>query len=88
MSNNDFIVNYYYLLYKIKNNSTLWIVDEDYNKKILLNRIKEVSSSRKETYFVVKKRYMQSKLENMIDDKFKQFRQFKIDRFCTIIYKT
>lgn len=79
--------DYYYLLYKLKNSSSLWIVDKSVNKNDLLERIKDFYSE-KEVYYIVSKKYSNDYIKNILDSKFIRFKTFKVDNKCKFIYNT
>ena len=79
--------NYYYLLYKLRNSSTFWIVDESIYKKDLLERIKNFNS-KKEIYYIVSKKYSIEYIKDKLDSKFIRFEKFKIDSNCKLLHNT
>ena len=85
--NNISFHDYYYLVYKLKSNPTLWIVDESIHKEDLTGKIKNISS-KEEIYYVISKKYASNLIEKKLESKFKRFRIFKIDKYCKLIYKT
>lgn len=78
--------DYYYLLYKLKNSPTLWIVDESIYKKDLLERIIYCQSD-KEVYYIVSN-YSIDYIKNKLDSKFIRFEIFEVDLNCKIEYNT
>ena len=79
--------DYYYLLYKLKNSPTLWIVDETIYKKDLLERIKHFYSD-KEVYYIVSKKYSKEYINEKLDSKFIRFQTFKLDNKCKLVHIT
>ena len=79
--------NYYYLLYKLRKDPILWIVDESINKDDLLYRIKNINS-KEEIYYIVSKKYSQEYIKDILDTKFFRFQKFKVDQNCKIEYNT
>ncbi len=79
----------YFLLYKVKNDDTLWVtkICEDYIKlKTFIYGIESLD----EQYFITKKTYTDDifleKLEKF--ENFKQFKRFKQNTSYKLIYKT
>jgi len=79
--------DYYYLLYKLRNSPTLWIVDESVYKKELLERIKHFYTD-KEVYYIVSKKYSMDYIKNKLDSKFIRFEIFKVDSKCKLVHIT
>ena len=79
--------NYYYLVYKLRNSSTLWIVDESIYKKHFLKRIKNFYSN-EEVYYVISKKYSNEYIKNKLYSKFIKFEIFKIDNKCKMVHNT
>ena len=79
--------DYYYLLYKLRNNNILWIVDKSIYKKDLLERIKDFYSE-KEVYYIISKKYSINYIKNKLNSKFKRFQIFKIDNKCKLVHNT
>lgn len=79
--------DYYYLLYKLRNSPTLWIVDESVYKKELLERIKHFYTD-KEVYYIVSKKYSMDYIKNKLDSKFIRFEIFKTDKRCKLVHIT
>ena len=79
--------NYYYLLYKLRNSPTLWVVDESVYKKDLLERIKHFYSD-KEVYYIISIKYSMDYIKKKLDSKFIKFTTFKLDNECKLIHNT
>jgi hypothetical protein len=78
---------YYYLLYKLKSDSTLWIIAESINENELLERIKNFYSY-KEIYYIIFKKYTKDYIKTLINLKQKRFQKFIFDDNCQITYNT
>jgi hypothetical protein len=78
---------YYYLLYRLRNNTTFWIVDESIYKNELIQEIKNFYSN-KEVYYIFSKIYPIEYIEKKLDTKFVRFKIFTIDNKCKLEYKT
>ena len=79
--------DYFYLLYKLRNSPTLWIVDESLYKKDLLERIKNFHSD-KEIYYIVSKKYSMEYINEKLDSKFIRFEIFKTDNNYKLVHYT
>lgn len=79
--------DYYYLLYKLRNSPTLWIVDESVYKKDIFDKIKYFYSD-KEVYYIISKKYSIDHIKNKLDSKFIRFQTFKIDNKCQLLHNT
>lgn len=79
--------DYYYLVYKLRKDPILWIVDESINKYDLLYRIKNINS-KEEIYYIISKKYSLEYIEDILDTKFFRFQKFKVDQHCKIEYNT
>ena len=79
--------NYYYLLYKIKLSPIYWIVNESITEIELINSVKKFKS-KTEDYIVVKKKYPDMILEDILDKPFKRFKKFEFDKNTRVIYQT
>lgn len=82
-----FKFNYYYLLYKLKHRPELWIVKEDINKLNLVKSIEDFDSN-VEKYYIVEKKYTSREIELIREIDFQQFRLFKVDKSCKLVYST
>ena len=80
--------NYYYLVYKLKTDDKLWIVDESDSEKDLIDQIYNYSDNDIEKYYIIKKKYTKYYLNKILNSKFKRFQLFKIDIGCKIVYDT
>ena len=79
--------NYYYLLYKLKHRPELWIVKEDINKLNLVKSIENFDSN-VEKYYIVEKKYTSGEINMLKEIDFQQFRLFKVDKSCKLVYST
>ena len=79
--------NYYYLLYKLKHRPELWIVREDINKYNLIKSIENFDSN-VEKYYIVEKKYTSNEINIIKEIDFQQFRLFKVDKSCKLVYST
>ena len=79
--------NYYYLLYKLRRNPKLWIIEESQDKILLIDRVKKINS-KDEIYFIYRKIYTKTELETILNSKFKRFQNFKLDYTCKLIFQT
>lgn len=77
----------YYLVYKLKTSSTLWISGESTNVDDLYRKIYNFISD-KENYYIIRKKYTNEQIDNIFNTKFKGFKIFNLDEKCEIIYKT
>lgn len=75
---------YYYLLYKLRTNSTLWIVDESVYIEDLIDRIKDFQESDDE-YYIVSKKITEETIKSF---KFKRFKTFNYNNHCKLEYIT
>lgn len=77
----DTEIEIYYLLYKIKNTDTLWIVKHNEDLNIILENHKKIKDTNNEDYIIIKK------LETYYYH-FKQFCIFLNTDDCKIVYDT
>ena len=79
--------DYYYLLYKLRSDPKLWIIDESDNKFYLINKIKNIKSN-KEVYYIVAKKHTVNYIKDKLDSKLKKFEIFKVDSKCKLVHNT
>ena len=83
--------NYYYLVYKNKFSSILWITDESDDLNMIIDKIDtyDIVNLRKynEGYFVFMKTYNKLQYKIKQYEKFKGFKQFDIDSKTDLIYQ-
>ena len=76
-------INCYYLLYKLKDSPTLWIVKISEYYDDLKDIIRYINSKHEKYYIVLRKSY-----KEILNKKFKQFNIFKPNKTDTIIFET
>ena len=83
--------NYYYLVYKNKFSSILWITDESEDLNMIIDKIDtyDLLNLRKynEGYYVFMKTYNKIQYKIKQYEKFKGFKQFDIDSKTDLIYQ-
>ena len=77
----------YYLVYKLKNSSALWLSDESIHIDDLYRKIYNFISD-KENYYIIRKKYSIDYINNILNTKFRGFNTFKLDSNCELIYTT
>jgi molybdopterin-guanine dinucleotide biosynthesis protein len=79
--------NYYYLVYKISSDDTLWIVDESEDFQTLQDIIGHYQSN-VDQYLIIKTKHSRFKIISIHNSNFKRFKIFKLHQKSKIIYKT
>lgn len=85
---------YYLLLYKIKSNHLLWIVNRDLNLDELFCKIDSFDNFKTYTsdidqYYIIKQKYCdQKEIEKIFELELKQFTLFRIDKNSELVFKT
>ena len=77
---------YYYLLYKINESNTYWILDESDRLNDLKKQIRNVKS-KDEKYYIVYKKYSEDIIDALLQVEFKRWRQYKMAEYTVAARK-
>ncbi len=78
---------YYYLLYKLNDTKTYWIIDESESLSYLKKQIRNVKS-KDEKYYIVYRTYRDDIIDALVKLEFKRWRPFKMTDETNIIFRT